>query len=240
MAKADAEDGDAVKELRYGFNNAGILGGVAGTVREHHTVGRESQNLLCRRVRRDGYDLTAAAAQGADDVRLSAKVHEYDAKFLFALGRVGDDLGRGDGAHGVADGIAADKIEVIGNGRAQKGVRDAVLADYPCYLAGVHAADAGDVVRLEKSVQIVFTAEVGGRSAVLTHDIAAHMAFALKVRGDDAVVADEREGLHYDLTVVAGVGQAFHTAGDAGGEDQLAHGGAGGAKALALQDLTVF
>ena len=63
---------------------------------------------------------------------------------------------------------------------------------------------------------------------------------ALFVLVTDAVVAKLREGVDHQLPVVAGICQAFHAAGHARGEDQLAHGGAGGAEAVPFQNLTVF
>ena len=63
---------------------------------------------------------------------------------------------------------------------------------------------------------------------------------ALLVGPADAVVAKLGKGVDHQLPVVAGVGEAFHAAGHAGGEHQLAHGGAGGAETPPLQDLTVF
>ena len=46
---------------------------------------------------------------------------------------------------------------------------------------------------------------------------------AFKIAGDHAIVADKREGLHYDLPIVTRVCQRFKVARHAGGEHQFAH-----------------
>ena len=106
-------------------------------------------------------------------------------------------------------------------------------------LPGVDAADAGHVLGLEVGVQRILAAEVGGGVTQLPDHIAPDAAPALKVRLNDAVVADEGEGLGDDLSVVAGVGQRLQIAAHTGGEHQLTYGVAIGADAQALKDLTV-
>jgi len=66
---------------------------------------------------------------------------------------------------------------------------------------------------------------------------------AFKVAGNHPVVSDERKGLNEDLTVVAGVGNAFQIAGHRRGEDDFAEDAVavyGGAKALPLEACAVF
>ena len=75
---------------------------------------------------------------------------------------------------------------------------------------------------LQEAIQFILAAEVGGRVAQLAHHIAAHVALALEVVLDHAVVADQREGLHHDLSRIAGVGQGLQIAHHARGEHQLA------------------
>lgn len=75
--------------------------------------------------------------------------------------------------------------------------------------------------------------------APFPHHVSARGAFALKIFGDDAVIADQRKGLQNDLSRVAGVGQGFHVSAHAGGEHQLSHCGVRGAECLPLDHLAV-
>jgi hypothetical protein len=94
-----------------------------------------------------------------------------------------------------------------------------VLPDNAGKLAGINAADTANAVRLEEVIQLIFTAEVGGSVAQLADYIALGVALALKVLLNNAVVADKGEGLHYNLTGIAGVGKCFQIALNAGGKD---------------------
>ena len=98
-----------------------------------------------------------------------------------------------------------------------------VVPDMPGEGAGVDAGKAHDAVLLQISVQRSLAAEIGGLLAPLPHDIRRKgRAPAFKIRGDHAVIPDEREGLHNDLPVIAGVGQGFQVTDHAGGKDHLA------------------
>ena len=141
-----------------------------------------------------------------------------------------------DGCHGVLHLKGPDRTEVGGNFVADHGVHDAFLPgnpdDFPC----IHAAQAGNAFGDQVVVQGVGGAEIGGRIAQVAHDIAEQRAAAFKILFDDAVVADQREGLGDDLAVVARIGQRFQVAFHARGEHELADAVDVGADAGAFKD----
>ena len=47
---------------------------------------------------------------------------------------------------------------------------------------------------------------------------------AFKILRNDPIIADQRIGLHHDLSSIAGIRQCLQIAAHAGGEHQLAHG----------------
>ena len=83
------------------------------------------------------------------------------------------------------------------------------------------------IVSLQKAVQRLLTAPVGGGGAGLAHNVALGPdAVRLHIVLVHAVVADEGVGLGNDLAVVAGVGQGLFKAHHTGGKDDFAHGNA--------------
>ena len=117
-----------------------------------------------------------------------------------------------------------------------------MLPDQLGQVAGVDAVQAGDALLLQESVQSALAAEVGRLLAKVTDDIGGYMgSAAFKILRDHAVVADQREGLHHHLPVVAWVGERLQIAGHGGGEyhlgTQLVH---RSAKAFALENFPVF
>ena len=93
--------------------------------------------------------------------------------------------------------------------------------------AGVDALDADGIVFLQKAVQRLLTAPVGGGGAGLAHNVALGPdAVRLHIVLVHAVVADEGIGLGDDLAIVAGVGQGLFKAHHTGGKDDFAHGNA--------------
>ena len=63
---------------------------------------------------------------------------------------------------------------------------------------------------------------------------------ALKVGGDNPIVADKRESVNYYLSPKAGVRKCLEIPGHASGKYYLRHQFAGGPKAAALKDPAVF
>ena len=116
-----------------------------------------------------------------------------------------------------------------------RGVYRALGADDPRELACIDAADSGDVVFAQEGVEILLRTEIRRRIAQLAHDVAAAGAFALEILGDDTVISDEGEGLHYYLTGVARIGQRFEISDGACREYKLADGVALRADALAFE-----
>ena len=116
-----------------------------------------------------------------------------------------------------------------------RGVYRTLGADDPRELARIDAADSGDVVFAQEGVEILLRTEIRRRIAQLAHDVAAAGAFALEILGDDTVISDEGEGLHYYLTGVARIGQRFEISDGACREYKLADGVARRADALAFE-----
>ena len=123
-------------------------------------------------------------------------------------------------------------VGLVGRVSGVKGGQDGTvhhtaLPDDAGQVAGVDALDADGIVFLQKAVQRLLTAPVGGGGAGLTHNVALGPdAVRLHIVLVHAVVADEGIGLGDDLAVVAGVGQGLFKAHHTGGKDNFAHGNA--------------
>ena len=144
--------------------------------------------------------------------------------------------------HGLGDTVGLQRLPVgLALLRGNHCVEDAAIPKQLGEHPGIHPGDAHHVLGFQKGVHRFLTSEIRGGLAIFPDHHAAHLAMrALFVLVTDAVVAKLREGVDHQLPVVAGICQAFHAAGHARGEDQLAHGGAGGAEAVPFQNLTVF
>ena len=106
MAQAQPEQGHLAQQFLDLGDAAGVLGGVAGAVGQHHAVGMPGEDLRRRRVGGHHRHLAAAALQLADDVALGAVIHQRDGAALFA--RRGEDFLRLRGGlrHAAGDGVA--------------------------------------------------------------------------------------------------------------------------------------
>ena len=240
MAEADAEHRDAAEEFGDLRDLADVVGRVAGAVGEHDAVISGGEDVL--RLGRAGQHRhgTAALTELARDVALGAVVDERHAVQHVAIRPEGVGFRRRHLRHGVCDAVGAQGREIVRHGVADGGVHRARLAQDARDGAGVDAGDPGDVVFFQKRVERLRAAEVRRRGARLAHDIAAHVAAALKIGRDDAVVADEREGLQHDLAAVARIGERLDVAVHAGREHQLADGVARCAERLPRKGLAVF
>ena len=130
----------------------------------------------------------------------------------------------GNSLHHAGDGVGLDGGQVGGDLVADGGIHHAVLPDDPGQLPGVHAVQPRHALLFQEGIQITVRAEVGRSAAVLPDHIALHAAGSFKILPDDAVVADQRIGLHNDLSGIAGVRQGLDVAAHTGGEHQLTHG----------------
>ena len=240
VAEADAEHRDAAEEFGDLRDLVDIVRRVAGAVGEHDAVIPGGEDVLRRDRAGQHRHGTAALTELARDVALGAVVDERHAVQHVALRLETIAFRRRHLRHGVRDAVGAQRREILRHGVADGGVHRARLAQDARDGAGVDAGDAGDVVFFQKRVERLRAAEVRRRGARLAHDIAAHVAAALKVGRDDAVVADEREGLQHDLAAVARVRERLDVAVHAGGEHQLADGVARCAEGEACKDLAVF
>ena len=240
VAEADAEHRDAAEELGDLRDLVNIVRRVAGAVGEHDAVIPGGEDVLRRDRAGQHRHGAAALTELARDVALRAVVDERHAVQHVALRPEGVGFRRRHLRHGVRDAVGAQRREILRHGVADGGVHRARLAQDARDGAGIDAGNAGDVVFFQERVERLRAAEVRGCGARFTHDIAAHTAFALKIGRDDAVVADEREGLQHDLAAVAGVGERLDVAVHAGGEHQLTERVAWRAEGEACKDLAVF
>ena len=96
----------------------------------------------------------------------------------------------------------------------------------------------------EDAVIYADSEEINGFAAWLpfgfTGNKALHTTGTLLIFVDNSHIADERIGLHHNLTCVAGVSQGFYIAHHAGIEHQFAHGVVHGAETHALKHLAVL
>ena len=145
----------------------------------------------------------------------------------------------GDFVHDALDAIGEQRAQITGNLIHDAGVHDAGFTDGAGQLTRVDAADPRNSLLFEKAVQGSLGAEIGGRVAKLSDDIAVTGALSLKVFRDDAIVSDDRERLNDDLSGITGVGEGFQIADDTRGKDDLAQGVARGADAPAFIDIPV-
>ena len=221
MTQAHSHHGHLAQELFQLRDHGLILGRIAGSVREDHTVRLAGEDILGGSAGRDHRHRAANGLQGADEGAADAIVHQRHMELLLALGVMERDGLAGGILHGLRNGIALNHREVSRNLIADHGVHHAVFPDDAGELTGIHAPDAGDVLRLEIGIQIILGAEIGGRRAPLAHDVALHQALALEVLLDDAVVADQGIGVHDDLACKGRISQGLDVAAHAGGEHQF-------------------
>ena len=174
--------------------------------------------------------------QQTQDVVLQANVGYQDAPHTLRRGsRITVDLRtipsiavlRGNGAYQVQVVIARQFVQlVLGRFRAvgrNQAHHHAVVAQSPRQGAGVDAANAGDVVFLEESVQGHVAGAVAGQVAVLADDERRRPDSArFKIGAVDAVVAHQRIGERDHLAGVRWVGENFLVAGHCGVEHHLA------------------
>ena len=187
-------------------------------------------------------DLRPPVYQLPVDVLLQAEVQQGDLLFHFPLGRYHVPLFGGGGLHRPPHPVGFQGFQVHrGRVVGDDAVHHALLPDDLRQGAGVDAGQAHHALFLKKGVKAAFGTEVGRSLAPLLYDISFgtdHVA--LKVGGNDAVIANEREGVANDLPPIAAVCQRLQITGHAGGEHHLRHHRAVGAKALALERLAVF
>lgn len=235
MPEADSEQGYFPEKLCDLRDLERVVGGVAGTVRQHYAVKAPGEDILGAGRMREHGDGRAARGERTDDVALCTEVKQRDAVF-FAFGGEAGDLAAAHLFNGIRDAVGGERLmrhcRGIGHDR---GVYRTLGADDPRELARIDAADSGDVVFAQEGVEILLRTEIRRRIAQLAHDVAAAGAFALEILGDDTVISDEGEGLHYYLTGVARIGQRFEISDGACREYKLADGVARRADALAFE-----
>jgi hypothetical protein len=221
MAKANAKEGNFANELAYLLNAIGVLGRVAGAVGQHYTIHVKAHHVLGRHILRQANDLAATLAQIEDYVLLGAVVNQSHAEQLLTLSLENLRLSVAYNRDNTYTGVGLNGLQISGKLIENTGVHNTVLPDNAGQLAGINAADTANAMRLEEVIQLILTAEVGGSMAQLTDYIALGVALALKVLLNNAVIADKGEGLHYNLTCIAGVGKSLQITLNASGKDQL-------------------
>ena len=224
VAQADTEQGHLAQELFDLLNLIDVLCRIPGAVGEHDAVRLGRQHLLCTGLRRQDSDGAAALLQLPDDVALGAVVQHADPEPLLSLRRVGGCCFTGLRLHHAGDGIGLHRRQIRRNLITDRGVHDAVLPDDPGQLPGVHTPEPRHAPVPQKSVQVSLAAEIGRLLAPLPHHVAPDATRAFKILRNDPIIADQRIGLHHDLSSIAGIRQCLQIAAHAGGEHQLAHG----------------
>ena len=262
VAEADAEERVAgVEHLAQQRDHLAGLFRVARPVREEHPVGVEFLNLI----EGDGgrqHDHTAASLGHAVwGHGLDAQIdrgHGEQRLLAFEVASRLDHVGF-RGAHLVVEAHALHLrgslhlFEHVGNlaglavGTDKRRSREDSRTHHTCRaqvsheFAGVDMRDAHDVVGHEIVIQRPCGAPVTHHHARVAHHIARDPdAGGFQIVIVDAGVADVRERLHHDLTIVARVGQCFLVAGHRGVEHDLRAGGSRGTEWLANVHLPVF
>ena len=197
---------------------------IAGAVGQHHAVGTGGQDLLRGGGRRQDRHGAAPLLELPDNVALGAVVDEGHPEALLPFRRIAVGLLAGNSLHHTGDGVGLDGSQIGGDLVADGGIHHAVLPDDAGQLPGIYAAQPRHALLFQVRVQIAVRPEIGGCVAVFPDHIALHAAGSFKILPDDAVVADQRVGLHNDLSGIAGVRQGLDVAAHAGGEHQLTHG----------------
>ena len=226
VTQTDAEGGDVIcAELPELGDNADVVGRVPRTVCEHDAVGLHCPDLLgCRRAGEDR-DIAAALLQLAADVILCAEIPERHLVVVF--------IGRQHVRHlrrGILDAFPDDvgferrlfrrrQLRLFGDHR----VHDAAFPDDFCHRARIQTVQAGNAVIAQKSVKRAFTPEIRRLLTPLSHNIRFYLDFgAFKIGRDHAVIADQRERLDHNLSVIARVGERFEISGHSGVENKFA------------------
>ena len=223
-------------------DDSGVFRRIARAVAEHNTVGVIGEHFFGGGGAGHTDDFTTAADQFAGNVFLGAEIPQHHGALPVFHGFVCIKIA--DGTNGAGDDIGAAQLCAGGDLafiRGDKCIHHAALADDFCQAAGVDAPQAGNTLLLQEGIKIALAAEVGGGLAPLPYDVSLHPgARALIVGGDHAVIADQREGLHDDLTVITGIGQCFQIPGHGGGENDLTDYIRLGAERKALKYRAVF
>ena len=243
VPEADAEHRHAVDQAGDDLGGARDRRGVAGPVRQEHTVGASGEHLVRRRGRRDHGDL-AEPGQVAEDRALDPEVVRHDAPVSPAGARRHRvRLGAGDGGdqvHAVGARLG-DRRRLEGDlvAGAERARHRPGLADVAGEAARVDPGDARHAVPAQVVVEAVGRPPVRPAAGqVADDDAAGEGSPALVVVGVDPVVADVRVREGDDLPRVAGVGQHLLVARQHGVEHDLAAGdsaGGLGADQLALE-----
>ena len=240
VAQADAEQGHPAQKLFDLLNLAGVFRRVSGAVGEHDPVRLGRQHLLRAGVRGQDGDGAAALLQLPDDIPLGAVVQQADAEPLLPRRRVDGGLFAGHRLHHAGDGVSPHRRQVCRDFLTDGRIHDAVLPDDPGQLPGVHPPEPRHAPIPQKSVQVSLAAEIGRLLAPLPHHVAPDATRAFKILRNDPIIADQRIGLHHDLSSIAGIRQCLQIAAHAGGEHQLAHGVRRTSEPEALKHLAVL
>ena len=224
VAQADAEHGHLAQKFADLLDLIRVFRRIAGAVGQHHAVRIRRQNLLRGGGRRQDRHGAAPLLELPDNVALGAVIQQGHPEPLLPFRRMDRGFLTGNSLHHAGDGVGLDGGQVGGDLVADGGIHHAVLPDDAGQLPGIYAAQPRHALLFQVRVQIAVRPEIGGCVAVFPDHIALHAAGSFKILPDDAVVADQRIGLHNDLSGIAGVRQGLDVATHTGGEHQLTHG----------------
>ena len=120
-------------------------------------------------------------------------------------------------------------------------VHDPVLPDDAGQRPGIDTVQPHNALVPQKGVKNSSATKVGRGLTPFSHNIGFQIGmFAFKIRGDDSVVPDEREGLYDNLSIVAGVGERLQIPGHRCGEDNLSRRFSPVSESFSLKDHGVF
>ena len=267
MAETDAEDGNAAEEFADVFD--GVADGlrVAGSVREEDAVGPHVENVLRGGLRRNDPGFAMMVGEETEDVLLDAEVvgHNAEAAAFGNAAGVGGGLGPGrksqfDGRFFPAIGLGAGDVageflaghagellgfedelvagSAVGGDNAAKGAN---IANVAYEGARVNVPDDGNLVTVEIKLSGFGGAPVGGELRKFADDkrfdVRMGRFFVLEIGTD---IADVRVSEADDLAGVAGVGENFLVAREAGIENDFTAAAGDGASGAAIKNAAIF
>ena len=245
MSETDGEDGQVgLIELLHLGDDLHIIGGVAGTVGQHHAVIASGEHLGGRGVGGQDGHVAAARIQAEGHVALLAEIHRGDL-VLGVLHREMLRLSGGHALHRAADAVGLQlllhliHIKMLRTG--DHAVHAALVAEDLGQRTGVDALNAGDVVLFQIIVQRALAAEIAALLGELAHNKGLRPGTGgLIVLVVHTVIADEGIRHHNALPRIGRIGQDLLITHHRSVEHHLADPILGAADALANEGAAVF
>ena len=245
VAETNAENRDAAQEFANVGDGIPHGFGISGAIRQKHAIGLQRENVFRGSLRRDHGHVAAIVDEQAQNILFDAEIEGHDFAALLARRIRGGarirrrqinrathpfvGFGRSDAAREVLAGHGG-QCARLGNQsfiRRAVGCHDSAqhscLAQVPDKRAGVQVVNHGNLVALEIFLRGFARPPIGSQHGKFADD----EALDIRLRGFLVVeigahVADMRIGEADDLPGIAGVGENFLVAGEAGIENDFA------------------